>query len=145
MVRLYYSTYWCYIHQTCTKCSSWRDLLMPHGNLCPWPTFHASVTKPQNGNSGAPVMVPITIMSRFKLLLQNFNLYHTVDASIFMGTNFCGLIKNHTFMGFKVRGHSIFLHNSYWKSLFSGYLNSWIGPSTKTTKIGTPRKLSYLQ
>ena len=32
---------------------------------CPWPTFHASVTKTQNGNSGAPVMVPITIMSSF--------------------------------------------------------------------------------
>ena len=61
----YYSTYECYIHQSCTKCSSWHYLhvLMPHGGLCPWPTFHASVTKPQSGNSGAPVMVPITIMS----------------------------------------------------------------------------------
>ena len=41
---LYYSTYWCYIHQTCTNCLSWHDLLMPHGGLCPWPTFHAWVT-----------------------------------------------------------------------------------------------------
>ena len=64
----YYSTYWCYIHQTCTNCSSWHDLLMSRGGLCPWPTFHASVTKTQNGYSGAPVMVPITIMSSF---LQN--------------------------------------------------------------------------
>ena len=38
------STYWCYIDQTCTKCSSWLDLLMSHGGLCPWPTFHAWVT-----------------------------------------------------------------------------------------------------
>ena len=26
---------------------------MPHGGLCSWPTFHALVTKPQNGNSRA--------------------------------------------------------------------------------------------
>ena len=25
----YYSTYWSYIHQTCTNCSSWHDLLIP--------------------------------------------------------------------------------------------------------------------
>ena len=63
----YYNTYWCYIHQTCTNCSSWHDLLIPRGGLCPWPTFHASVTKTQKGYSGAPVMVPITIMSSFLL------------------------------------------------------------------------------
>ena len=40
---VYYSTYWCYIHQTCTNCSSWHDLLMPHDGLCPWSTFHAWV------------------------------------------------------------------------------------------------------
>ena len=62
-LSLCYMTYWCYIHQTCTNCSSWHDLLIPCGSLCPWPTFHAWVTKTQNGNSGAPVMVPITIMS----------------------------------------------------------------------------------
>ena len=33
----------------------------------------------------------------------------------------------------------------YWKSLFRGYWNSWIGPSTKTTKMGTPRKLNHPQ
>ena len=38
-LSLYYSTYWCYIHQTCTNCSSWHDLLMPSCGLCPWPTF----------------------------------------------------------------------------------------------------------
>ena len=62
-LSLYYSAYECYIPQTYTHSSSWHDLLMPHGALCPWPTFHASVTKTQDGNSGAPVMVPITIMS----------------------------------------------------------------------------------
>ena len=31
------------------------------------------------------------------------------------------------------------------KSLFRGYWNLWIGPSTKTTKIGTPWKLSHPQ
>ena len=33
-----------YIHLTCTNNSSWHDVLIPHGCLCPWPTFHASVT-----------------------------------------------------------------------------------------------------
>ena len=59
----YFSTYLSYIHQTCTNCSSWHDLLIPLGGLCPWPTFHTWVTKTQNGYNGAPVMVPITIMS----------------------------------------------------------------------------------
>ena len=40
----YFNTYWCYIHQTCTYCSSWHDLFIPRGGLCPWPTFHAWVT-----------------------------------------------------------------------------------------------------
>ena len=62
---LYYSTYGCFIHQTCTNCSSWHDLLVPGVGLCAWPTFHASVTKTQNGTRGAPVMVPITIMSSY--------------------------------------------------------------------------------
>ena len=69
----------------------------------------------------------------------------TVDGFIFVGTNFRGLNKNYTFVGFKIRGHGIFLHSSYRKSLFRGYWNSWIEPSTKTTKIGTPRKLSHPQ
>ena len=43
-LSLYYSTYWCYIHQTCTNCSSWHDLLMPCGGLYPWPTFQVWVT-----------------------------------------------------------------------------------------------------
>ena len=38
--------------------------------MCPWPTFHASVTKTQNGNCGATVMVPITIMSSFEMIIQ---------------------------------------------------------------------------
>ena len=40
----FFSTYWCYIHHTCTNCSSWHDLLIPRGGLCPWPTFHSWVT-----------------------------------------------------------------------------------------------------
>ena len=40
----FYSTYWLYIHQTCTNCLSWHDLLIPSGDFCPWPTFHAWVT-----------------------------------------------------------------------------------------------------
>ena len=66
----YYSTYWCYIHQTYINCSSWHDLLMPHGGLCLWPTFHASMTKTQNGNGGAPVIVPITIMSSLAFVFK---------------------------------------------------------------------------
>ena len=68
-------------------------------------------------------------------------LSNTVDGFILMGTNFCELNENDTFVGFKIRGHGIFLHNSYRKSLIRGYCSSWIGPSTKTTKIGTPRIL----
>ena len=61
-----------------------------------------------------------------------------------MVTNFRGLNENDTLVGFKVHGHSIFLHNSYRKLLSHGYCNSWFGLSTKTTKISTPRKLSHL-
>ena len=45
-LSLYYSTYWCYIHQACTNFSSWHDLrlLIPRGGLCPWPKFHTWVT-----------------------------------------------------------------------------------------------------
>ena len=40
----FYSTKVRYIHQTYNNCSSWHDLLMPLGGLCPWPTFHTWVT-----------------------------------------------------------------------------------------------------
>ena len=69
----------------------------------------------------------------------------TVDGFIFVGTNFRGLNKNNTFVRFKICGHSILFNNSYRKLKFSGYCNSWIGPSTKTTKIGTPKNLSHPQ
>ena len=68
---------------------------------------------------------------------------HTVDGFIFGGTNFRGLNRHCIFDGIKICGFYIFLHKSYKKSLFRGYWNSWIGPSRKTTKIGTPRKLSH--
>ena len=72
---------------------------------------------------------------------------NTVEGFIFVGTNLPGLKENDTFAGFKICGHStcIFLHNLYRKSQICGYWNSWIGPSTKTTKIGTSRKLSHPQ
>ena len=68
-----------------------------------------------------------------------------MDGFIFVGTNFRGLNKNHTFVGFKICCHSIFLHNSHRKPFIRGYWNPWNGPSTKTTKIGTQRKLSHPQ
>ena len=71
--------------------------------------------------------------------------YYTVDGFIFVGTNFRRFNKNGTFVGFKIRCHSIFLHNSYRKLLIRWYWNSWIGPSTKTRKICTPQKLSHSQ
>ena len=49
------------------------------------------------------------------------------------------------FVGFKICGHNIFLHNSFRKSLFCWYWNLWIGSSRKTTKIGTPLKLNHSQ
>ena len=58
---------------------------------------------------------------------------------------FRGLNKNDTFVGLNIRGHNIFLLSSCLNSLFRCYWNSWIGHSTKTTKIGTPRKLSHPQ
>ena len=73
------------------------------------------------------------------------NIKHTVDGFIFVGTNFRGLNKNDTFVGFKIRGHSIFFRNSYGKLPFRGYWNSWIRSSTKTMKIVTLRNLSHLQ
>ena len=45
----------------------------------------------------------------------------TTDGFIFVGTNFRGFKENDTFVGFKIRGHSIFLHNSFRKSLIRGY------------------------
>ena len=63
----------------------------------------------------------------------------------FWDINFRGLNKNNTFAGFKICGHSISFNNLYRKLKFRGYWNSWIRPSMKTTKIGTPRNLSYQQ
>ena len=62
---------------------------------------------------------------------------------LWKGTNFRGLKKNDAFMGFKIRGQyiSFITHTEN----HCGYWNSWIGPSTKTTKIGNLRKLSHSQ
>ena len=72
-----------------------------------------------------------------------------MDGFIFVGTttctNFYGFSKIKTFVEFNIHVHSILLHNVNIKSLFRGYLISWIVPSMKTMKIGTPRKLSHPQ
>ena len=62
-----------------------------------------------------------------------------MDGFIFVDTNFRGLNKYNAFVGLKIRGHIILFDNSYRKLKFRRYWNSWIGPSTKNTKIGTPR------
>ena len=38
---------------------------------------------------------------------------YTVHGLIFMDTNFRGMKKNETFVGFKIHGNCIFLHYSY--------------------------------
>ena len=78
--------------------------------------------------------------SKYDVILP-ISLY-TVDGFIFVGTDFRVLDKNGSFVGFKIRGHSIFFLYSYRKLPFRGYWNSWVRPSTK---IGTPRKLSHPQ
>ena len=70
---------------------------------------------------------------------------YTVDNLIFMGTNFRRLNKHDTFEGFIIRGQYIVLHNPYGKSPNRVFWNSWMGPSTKSTKIGSPRKVNHQQ
>ena len=41
--------------------------------------------------------------------------------ALFSWVNFRGLNINHTFVGLKIHGHRIFLHNSYRKSFVRGY------------------------
>ena len=52
---------------------------------------------------------------QFQICINQILAEHTVDAFTFVGTNFRGTNENHTFVGFKTRGHSIFLNNSYRK------------------------------
>ena len=59
----------------------------------------------------------------------------TEDGFIFVGTNFHGLNKNDIFVGFKIRGHRAFFHNSNRKLQFRRFWNLWIGSSTKTGKL----------
>ena len=47
---------------------------------------------------------------RFLLLCR---IYNNVDDFIFVGTNFHGLKKNQTFVGFRICVHSMILHNSF--------------------------------
>ena len=79
------------------------------------------------------------------LIYQKVMLVLWMHGFIFVGSSFRGLNENDLVVGFKIRDNSIFFHNSYRKSLIRGYWNLWIGPSTKTTKIGTPQKLSHPQ
>ena len=46
----------------------------------------------------------------------------TVDGFIFVGTNFRGMNKTDTFLGIKIRGHSIFFHNMIQKITISWIL-----------------------
>ena len=61
-----------------------------------------------------------------------------MEGFIFMGTDFLESNKKYAFLGFKICGHSIFLHDSYRNLLIRWCWNSWIGPSSKTRKIGSP-------
>ena len=54
--------------------------------------------------------IPIVTLQVGNLILQCCVSY-TVNGFIFMGTNFRGLYKNDTFVGFKIRGHSTFFNN----------------------------------
>ena len=67
----------------------------------------------------------------------------TVDGLIFVGTNFCGFYKNDKFLGFKIHGHSIFIHTENYHFADTGIRGS--NPTRKITKIGTPRNLSHPQ
>ena len=63
----------------------------------------------------------VDIMNRQSSEVLSKGLSYIVDGFIFLGTNFRGLSKNYTFVGFKIHGNSIFLYNSYRKSLFHGH------------------------
>ena len=64
-----------------------------------------------------------------------------VGGFIFVGTNFRGLNKTDTFVGFKICGHSIFFKNSYRKLPIHWYWNLWIGPPRKPRKLVPPTKI----
>ena len=87
-----------------------------------WISFPDSFRKCSNFNhfkaliSGAGYCGPKNVL-RYIAIYCNIK-KGTVDGFIFVGTNFRGLKKNQTFVGFKIRGHSIFLNSSYRKSLF---------------------------
>ena len=86
-----------------------------------------------------PTCFILTSMHKIKLVYYSIIFLHTVDGFNFLGTNFRVVNKNDQFVGFRIPGYSIFLHNLYRKSQIHGYWNSLIRPSTKTTKkIGTP-------
>ena len=88
----------------------------------------------------------IFVATNFRGLHKNDTLIgFKIHGFIFVGTNFRGLHKNDTLVRFKIHGHSIFFHNSYRKLPFRGYWNSWIGHSMKNTKIDIPRNLSHPQ
>ena len=64
---------------------------------------------------------PDTCSLKLQTHLSSARTHTTVDAFIFVGTNFRGLNKYHTFEGFKIRGHGVLLYNSYRKLLFRWY------------------------
>ena len=73
------------------------------------------------------------------------DIIQTEDGFIFTGTNFRGFDKTHSFEVIKSRGHSISLHNSYRKSPFRGYWNSWIETSTQIEPTTVYGDSSYME
>ena len=70
-------------------------------------------------------LVYLTVLASVQFAIRFFfNCMCTVVINsrwlYFRGYQFCGLGKNHIFVGFKICGHSTFLYNSYRKSLFRG-------------------------
>ena len=81
----------CYDHTPHLLCIQWQvsKLFWPHPSF----SVHPMAQKIRGTSSGLSLW------------------FHTVDGFIFVGTNFRGLNKIDTFVGFKIGGHSIFLHN----------------------------------
>ena len=67
-------------------------------------------------------VTPIRVRIKVNSIRAERYLGSTVDGFIFVGTNILGLNENDTFMGLKIRGHSIFLPNSYKKTTYSWVL-----------------------
>ena len=94
-------------------------------------------------------MTTCMVMSRSKSVFPRFiyRFSNTVNAFIFVGTNFRGLYKNHTSVGFQIYGHtcSIFLYNPYPKIAISWVLKFVDQTLHKNHENCYPTKLSHPQ